>query len=109
MWLGAITPRSLSLSLSAEDEAKLWLWLDAITPRSLSLSLSAEDEAKLLLWWMELSQMWLRQLDYGGSPALCVNTAQRLVAVLHQLGEDRATTGFFGVIGFGKRSQLSLQ
>ena len=70
---------------------------------------SAEDEAKLLLWWLELCQLWLRQLDYGASLPLCINTVQRLVALLHQLGEDRASTGFFGVIGLGKRSQLSLQ
>ena len=68
---------------------------------------SEEDEAKLLLWWMEWSFLWLRQLDFGSSPLPLITAAQQLVASLHQLGEDRSSAGFLGVIGLGKRSQLS--
>lgn len=94
------------LCQSLQDEAlimeEVLEWTAHITP-------SAEDEAKLLLWWHEFLLLWLRQLDYGENVSFAVNAVQRLITVLHQLGEDRATTGFLGVIGFGKRSQLSLQ
>ncbi|XP_070191920.1 ectopic P granules protein 5 homolog [Littorina saxatilis] len=94
------------LCQSVQEEAKLLeevlLWTSRAAP-------SAEDEAKLLLWWMEFCEMWLRQLDFGAPVPQYVNAAQRLVVLLHQLGEDRASNGFLGVIGLGKRSSLSLQ
>ncbi|XP_076447261.1 ectopic P granules protein 5 homolog [Babylonia areolata] len=94
------------LCQAGKDEARL---LEDILDWTAHAAPSADNEAKLLLWWLEFCHMWLHQLDSGASVPLCIVTVQRLVVLLHQLGEDRSSAGFLGVIGLGKRSQLSPQ
>ena len=68
---------------------------------------SSENEGKLLLWWHKLLDMLLRQFRENGSMFLFTDQLNQFITVLHSLGEDRATSGLLGVIGLGKKSQLS--
>ncbi|KAL8604118.1 hypothetical protein ACOMHN_047330 [Nucella lapillus] len=104
--LYALMRHQRPLCLSPAHQARL---MEDVLDWTAHANPSADNEAKLLLWWLEFCRLWLQQLDAGASVPVCVVAVQRLVALLQQLGEDRATTGFLGVIGFGKRSPLSLQ
>ncbi|XP_060080983.1 ectopic P granules protein 5 homolog [Ylistrum balloti] len=68
---------------------------------------TAENESKLMLLCFKLLDLVLRQLDFGTKHAYCIKTLNAFVSALHQMGEDRASTGILGAIGLGKRSTLS--
>ncbi|XP_021361330.1 ectopic P granules protein 5 homolog [Mizuhopecten yessoensis] len=70
---------------------------------------TAENESKLMLLCFKLLELVLLQLDFRTKHADCIKTLNAFVASLHQLGEDRASTGILGAIGFGKRSTLSIK
>ncbi|EDO31384.1 predicted protein [Nematostella vectensis] len=67
-----------------------------------------EDRAPL--FWHKILQLALRQADYSGEP---LNNVARqlsfLITTLHQLGEDKDSSGLLGAIGFGKKSSYSIR
>ncbi|XP_053378040.1 ectopic P granules protein 5 homolog isoform X2 [Mercenaria mercenaria] len=68
---------------------------------------SLENESKLLLWWHKVLELILRQIDYGRDSASCVTLLKKLIHKIQGFGEDRASAGLLGAIGFGKKSMLS--
>ena len=52
-------------------------------------------------------ELTTRQVDFGGDVKAVVRALLRLIPALLTLGEDRASGGLMGAIGFGRKSQLS--
>ena len=67
-------------------------------------------ESKLVLLWHKILQLSVRQVYYATGPLNdLTKQLSFLASSLHSLGEDKASTGLLGAIGFGKKSQLSVQ
>lgn len=67
-------------------------------------------ESKVVLLWHKILQLSVRQVYYGTGPLHdLTKQLSFLASSLHSLGEDKASTGLLGAIGFGKKSQLSVQ
>ncbi|XP_069141683.1 ectopic P granules protein 5 homolog isoform X3 [Argopecten irradians] len=77
-------------------------WINTAKP-------TAENESKLMLLCFKFLELVLQQLDFGNKHANCIKSLNAFVTSLHQLGEDRASTGILGAIGLGKRSTLSIR
>lgn len=69
-----------------------------------------EFESKVVLLWHKVLQLSVRQVYYASGPLNdLTKQLSFLASSLHSLGEDKASTGLLGAIGFGKKSQLSVQ
>ena len=67
-------------------------------------------ESKVVLLWHKILQLSVRQVYYATGPLNdLTKQLSFLASSLHSLGEDKASTGLLGAIGFGKKSQLSVQ
>jgi len=70
---------------------------------------SVSSECKLLLWWFKISELCLRQIDFGAGYRRVVKVLLTVIPALVSLGEDKSSAGLLGAIGFGRRSTLSLR
>lgn len=70
---------------------------------------SASNEYKLLLLWEKALGLLLRQARMQGSSSDLVNNFTTVVQMLVKIGEDKASEGFLGAIGLGKKSPYSFQ
>lgn len=69
-----------------------------------------EFESKVVLLLHKVLQLSVRQVYYASGPLNdLTKQLSFLASSLHSLGEDKASTGLLGAIGFGKKSQLSVQ
>ncbi|XP_041348486.1 ectopic P granules protein 5 homolog isoform X2 [Gigantopelta aegis] len=96
--------QQLALCQNYEDEAKI---TNSLIEWSTEAKPDSENEGKLLLWWHQFLHLLLKQLRENGSKFIFTKQLNHFVTVLHSLGEDRASSGLLGAIGFGKKSQLS--
>ncbi|ELT99413.1 hypothetical protein CAPTEDRAFT_219894 [Capitella teleta] len=106
--LYAHTLQRLPLCQSMADEKQhidsLVEWTSAAKPSG-----HHGQEVKLVLWWAKIFELIMRQLDFGNDTRGCVQALLKLIPALNVLGEDRASTGLMGAIGFGRKSQLSVK
>ena len=69
-----------------------------------------EFETKVTLLWHKILQLSVRQVYYAKGPLQdLTKQLSFLASYLHSLGEDKSSAGLLGAIGFGKKSQLSVQ
>jgi len=68
---------------------------------------SAASESKLVLWWFKITELCLRQVDFGAEHRRVVKVLLSVIPALMSLGEDKSSAGLLGAIGFGRRSALS--
>ncbi len=65
------------------------------------------DEPKLLLLWVKIMELVLRQITYGKNIPLLLPHLSSFSSILVTFGGDKASDGFFGVLGLGKKSIYS--
>ncbi|XP_071084165.1 ectopic P granules protein 5 homolog [Haliotis cracherodii] len=106
LMLYAHTLQQIPLCQSYDDELKL---MDNLVNWTIDIKPCAENEGKLLLWWQKLLDLILRQLDGGERRVRCILALKKFLIQLNVFGEDRASSGLLGAIGFGKKSALSLK
>lgn len=69
-----------------------------------------EFETKVTLLWHKILELSVRQVYYASGPLQdLTKQLSFLASYLHSLGEDKSSAGLLGAIGFGKKSQLSVQ
>lgn len=74
------------------------------------IKLRRESETKMPLLWHKILRLAVRQVYYATGPLRdLAKQLSFLAASLHSLGEDKASSGLLGAIGFGKKSQLSVK
>ena len=66
-------------------------------------------EAKMFLLWDKAFGLLLRQVRYVGNFPEQVPLFSSLAASMSRYGEDKATEGLLGAIGFGKKSPYSFE
>ncbi|XP_046571414.1 LOW QUALITY PROTEIN: ectopic P granules protein 5 homolog [Haliotis rubra] len=106
LMLYAYTLQHIPLCQSYDDELKL---MDNLLNWTTEIKPGAENEGKLLLWWQKLLDLLLRQLDGAQKRVRCILALKKFLMQLNVFGEDRASSGLLGAIGFGKKSSLSLK
>lgn len=70
---------------------------------------SSSNEYKLLLLWEKALGLLVRQAKLQGSSSDLVNNFSTLAQMFVKIGEDKASEGFLGAIGLGKKSPYSIK
>ena len=73
----------------------------------MKVPLKTENEAKVLLWWGKALELLFRQISFNAPREDVYSVTVHLTSLLAGFAEDKATSGFFALIGLGKRSQLT--
>lgn len=66
-----------------------------------------QNDKKLILLWMKLLELILRQISYGMPPSSVAPLLTSLTPLVFRASEDKASDGLLGILGLGKKSQLS--
>jgi len=99
----------LKLSLCQSPAQEMTVLTDMVTWCT-RMKVKRAFESKVVLLWHKILQLSVRQVYYATGPLHdLTKQLSFLASSLHSLGEDKASTGLLGAIGFGKKSQLSVQ
>ena len=74
-----------------------------------TLRSDANKEHKLLLWWWKMILLCDQQCGVGINPEELKAMLSGVVSSVWSLGEDRESDGFFGTLGFGKKSTFAVK
>nr|XP_058943375.1 ectopic P granules protein 5 homolog [Pocillopora verrucosa] len=99
----------LKLSSCQSPVQEMSVLTDIVTWCS-QIKMRREFETKVTLLWHKILQLSVRQVYYAKGPLQdLTKQLSFLASYLHSLGEDKSSAGLLGAIGFGKKSQLSVQ